>query len=442
VNSSAEPKRARHIQGLDTRELAARIVDRVCHKSSYLSLTLAAELDRHPQLTASDRHLVTELCYGVIRTHRALIAQLERHVPRTLNQKDGMVLSHLLIAAYQLLVLDRVPDFAAVDSAVSGVRKLRGAKIAGFVNALLRRVAESKARVTVAGGLLKTAPDWLQQRLESCVGGPDALALLGIVGEAGARHFEAPPACVRVIAGRAAPAWLQDAPASRWVPGAYTVSGYGDLRQRGADFTVQEEGAQILGWLVGAQPGERILDACAGRGNKSLLLAERVGTEGRIFAADLYASKLETLSEHAHALGLSLETASVDWTEGVGTVPDSFDRVLVDAPCTGVGTLRRRPEILLRLKPEDPERMATMAVAILRNAASRVRASGRVVFAVCSVLPEECEGVLARVADILEPVPFEVTELSSLIPPGSTALRLLPRVHGTDGYFVANLRLI
>ncbi|MDX2051681.1 MAG: transcription antitermination factor NusB [Polyangiaceae bacterium] len=440
MNSSAEPKAPRNVRGDNTREIAARIVDRVLTQSSYVAPTLSAELDRNSQLAPSDRHLITEVCYGVIRTYRGLIDCLSVHTPRGLNQKDGMVLAHLLVAAYQLLVLDKVPQFAAVDSAVSGVRKLRGPRMAGFVNALLRRLAASGVRMAVPEGILKTAPDWLKRRLEKCVGHEEMLALLGIQESSGVLSFHPPLPSVRVLHGHPVPAWLAEAEPSRFAPNGYRVPGHGDLRQLEGRFTVQEEGAQLLAWLVGARPGERVLDACAGRGNKALLLAERVGSEGHVLASDLYAQKLQVLAEDARTAGLSVETEPVDWTAGTGTVPDEFDRVLVDAPCTGVGTLRRRPEILLHLGADDPKRMAQISLAILRNAASRVLASGRVVFAVCSVLPDECEGVLAQVADLLELTPFEAPELSGLLESGASTLRLLPHRHGTDGYFVANLR--
>jgi 16S rRNA (cytosine967-C5)-methyltransferase len=131
-------------------------------------------------------------------------------------------------------------------------------------------------------------------------------------------------------------------------------------------------------------------------------------------------------------------TAAVDWTVGAGPVPADFDRVLVDAPCTGVGTLRRRPEISKRLEPGDPARMGELAERILRSAASRARPGARVVFAVCSVLPEDAEAIVARVGDVLAPAPFDAPEIVGLVATGETSFRLLPELHGTDGYFIAS----
>jgi 16S rRNA (cytosine967-C5)-methyltransferase len=226
---------------------------------------------------------------------------------------------------------------------------------------------------------------------------------------------------------------------------ARLVRGEGDPRQKpgfaeGA-FTVQEEGAQAIGLALGVQASDRVLDACAGRGQKATLLAERLGPAGKLFACDLYPEKLQALADDATRLGLSgIETRAVDWSVGHGGLPDDFDRVLIDAPCSGTGTLRRRPEILRRLKPEDPARLAALAETILRSAASRAKAGGTVLFAVCSVLEQECEAVVARVADVLEPAPFNAPELPAELVADKTSLRLLPGRHGTDGYFMACFR--
>src|SRR5690606_10183040 len=133
------------------------------------------------------------------------------------------------------------------------------------------------------------------------------------------------------------------------------------------------------------------------------------------------------------------EIAAVDLTVGSGPIPTGFDRALVDAPCTGTGTLRRRPEILRRLEADDPGRLAALQRAILRTAASRVRPGGRVLYAVCSVLPEEGEAVVAAAGDLLTLAPFDAPELAPLLEPTDCTLRLLPGRHGTDGFFLASL---
>ena len=186
--------------------------------------------------------------------------------------------------------------------------------------------------------------------------------------------------------------------------------------------------------------GERVLDACAGRGQKTSLFAEQVGPGGAVWATDVYPKKLAALQADSERLGAcrSQQLRAVDWTVGAGDVPADFDRVLVDAPCTGTGTLRRRPEIAARLQATDPGRLSALAETILRSAATRARPAGRVVFAVCSVLEEECEALVERVLDVLEPAPFDCPELPGVVPEGATSFRIGPTQFATDGYFAAN----
>jgi 16S rRNA (cytosine967-C5)-methyltransferase len=401
---------------------------------AYAAAALDAELSRHPQLDARDRALATELVYGCLRTRAALLAELSKHVRRGLG-KDRLVLAHLMIAAYQLMALERVPSFAAVDEAVRAIRDARGAKVAGFANAVLRKVAQSGVRLDAAASHADAAPEWLLARLTAAVGADEARQLLG--GEA--------PLAVRLRSGRELPDWLREAPSGRVATTARLVRGQGDPRKlpgySEGCFVVQEEGAQLVALALGARPGERVLDACAGRGQKTSLLSERVLPGGEVWAVDLYPAKLEALRAEHERLGLPApSTAAVDWTLGTGSVPAGFDRALVDAPCTGVGTLRRRPEIALRLGPGDPARLREVQLAIVRRVAELLRPGGRLVYAVCSVLSDESERVVEGVLDLLEPVAFDAAELAGIVPPGATSARLLPGEHGTDGYFVASLR--
>jgi 16S rRNA (cytosine967-C5)-methyltransferase len=417
------------------RDLAARVLERVDRDRAYASRSLDAELARYPQLEQRERALATELVYGSLRTRRVLESRLGRHAPRGLDRLDAWVTAHLVVAAYQILVLDRVPAFAAVDAAVGAIRQARSPRLAGFANAILRRLAASGERLDREEAAWQSLPVWLGERLEARLGADEARALID--------RSAVDAMALRLVGESSPPPWLDQAERGRASPRARIVQGVGDPRSlpgyaEGA-FVVEEEGSQLVALAVGARPGERVLDACAGHGQKASLLAEAVGPTGTLWAADLHPEKLRRLVEEFARLHLpEPATAAVDWTVGSGAVPGGFDRVLVDAPCSGTGTLRRRPEIALRLGPDDPERLAELAERILRAAARLARPGGRVVFAVCSVLGEEGEAVVARVASELVPAPFDAPELGALVDPGVTSFSLLPGRHGTDGYFVAS----
>lgn len=445
------------------RRIAAQVLRRVWQDEAYAAAALSAELDRHAGLDGRDRALATELVYGVLRTERYLLERLARH--GKIRQSDVELTIHLLVAVYQLAFLDRVPGRAAVHEAVGAIRKLRGARVAGFANAVLRKLAGEESP-PLGEAVRRSAPSWLVDALVVTVGSSEADALLGAAPpiasdaeEAGAEPTSDAVTStsatltglgLRAVAGRPLPSWMQDPAVARpspWAPRAFRYLGGGDPRRlpgyaEGA-FLLQEEGAQLVTWAVGARRGERVLDACAGRGQKASLLAELVGPEGELWATDLHAAKLDQLRDEFARLRLPPpRTEPRDWTAEERPLSDAalFDRALVDVPCAGDGTLRRRPEILRRLSPDDPKRLTRVQAAILRSAAAQVRPGGRVVYATCSVLPEACEAVLSQVSDVLEPCGFDAPEVAEVFSPQETALRLLPGRHGTDGYFVASLR--
>jgi 16S rRNA (cytosine967-C5)-methyltransferase len=311
--------------------------------------------------------------------------------------------------------------------------RIRGKGMAGFANAVLRKL--QRGTLTREQAVWGNVPTWLQGALEQVVGAVEARELVGAGTESAAVGLR--------VRGGAEVEPSSDLAKSSVVPGALRWIGAGDPRKlpayRAGQLAVQEEGAQLLALALGARSGERIWDACAGRGQKTMLFAERVAG-GQLWASDLHPNKLAALTREAERLGLpAVQTRALDLTQGVGDLPADFDRVLVDAPCTGTGTLRRRPEILLRLQPDDPKRLAALAEQIVRTAASRVKPGGRLLFSVCSVLPEECEAVVQQLGDILAPVPFDAPEITTLFGAGTTAFRLLTGQHGTDGYFAASL---
>jgi 16S rRNA (cytosine967-C5)-methyltransferase len=228
-------------------------------------------------------------------------------------------------------------------------------------------------------------------------------------------------------------------------PRAVLVRGAGDVRRlpgAGTAWIIQEEGAQVVTLVAGARPGERVLDACAGHGNKTWLLAQEVEPGGAVDASDLFPHKLAELGR-SPAGARTGKTYATDWTTGPGDVPEGYDLVLVDAPCSGVGTLRRRPEIGRRRTPEDVARLAGLQALITRQAATRARDGGRLVYAVCSVLREEGEEVARALSEgdalgvRLEPAPF-ATEIGRALAGDAPTLRILPHVEGTDGYFAAS----
>jgi 16S rRNA (cytosine967-C5)-methyltransferase len=434
------------LRRFDARVIAAEVIERVLGDAAFGAAALNASLERYPTLDERTRALTTELVYTTLRVQRSLRRRLEEYAPKGLP-KDSIFLSHLLVAATQILILDHRTAPIAVDVAVTQVKKQRGPKMAGFANAVLRKLVTGRDGFDRIAALRESCPTWLFEALVKQVGAEEADQLLGLQHtESGEIRAESHHRiALRLKTQSDIPSWLMDAPRGQWSPLCRIVEKLGDPRKRDGyaegKFVLQDEGAQLIALAVGAKSGDRVLDACAGRGQKTSLLAEQVAPNGAVCATDLHPRKLEALQEELDRLGLfGVTTKAVDFSRGSGEVTEVFDKALVDAPCTGTGTLRKRPEIAMRLEPADPARMGALSTSILRNVATRVRSGGTVVYAVCSVLPEEGEAVVSAVQDLFEPIPFVVDAVVAALGAGCAMGRLLPGRHGTDGYFLAHLR--
>ena len=385
------------------RHIATRVLHRVARDDAWATPTLDAEL-RRSSVSRVDAALATQIVYGALRAAPDLDASLARHARRPVKV-DDWTHAALLGATYQLLHLERVPSHAVVNDTVELVRMKRGKRVAGFANAILRKVAADRPGVPQPPSSV-SVPSWLLEALRSSIGVEHTEDLLRVGREPPSIDLRVRADIERDAIAESVSAAQPDAVISTTAlsPHGLRISGAGDPRAlpgyaEGA-FAVQEEGAQLIGLLLQAQPGERVLDVCAGRGGKTAQLLEAVGESGAVVATDLHEHRLEQISAELVRLRLDparVETDCVDWTVGRGRVGGEFDRVLVDAPCTGLGTLRRRPEILLRARHEDAARMGETQRLILQNAASLVRPGGTLLYAVCSPLQDEGMGVVNSV---------------------------------------------
>jgi len=432
------------------RQVAAVVIERVTDGGAYASRALDAELNR-ARLPTRDAALATEIVYGTLRVLPNLDAAISARLARAQTRMDGFVRATLRTATYQLEHLDRLPTHAIVDESVSQVRKKRGPKLAGFVNAILRKLAQARPAEPKPPSAL-VMPAWVTESHARSLG---AERLTRFLAHGHDGHTAAPALCLRAERDTREQllARLRDAlPEAEIQPAA--LSPLGVLVRRGGSpralpgyadgaFSVQEEGAQLIALAMDAQPGERIADVCAGHGGKTTLLGRRIGERGKICALDKDERKLEAIAGEFARTGISaqLEWHAIDLSVGTGGLTDEFDRVLVDAPCTGLGTAHRRPELLLRLGPGDPARLGALQRAILERAARLVRPGGVLAYAVCSPTREEGYDVAAafseghpefgwvkeRLTDLLpDPDPDGVLQIGPwLAQPGPDAYQLV-----------------
>ena len=370
------------------REIAARVLARVLSESSWIAPTLDRALHKE-KLELREAARATDLVYGTTRLLAAIDAEIDRHRPKK-KAIEPFTRAVLATSVFELAG-HRDQAHAIVSSAVNLVRRERGEGMARFTNAILRRVSEAPLELEAR------LPAALRQVIVRGVGEVRAAAIEATLSRAPALGLRAeidrdvlverlraarPDAEIQLGALSARAILLRGAGDPRTLPG----------HAEGA-FGVQEEGSQRIASLVDAQAGDRVVDACAGHGGKTAVLARAVGVSGQIVALDLHQEKLDRIAPELRRLRLGdvpFKTRAVDLTVGLGGVaPGSFDRVIVDAPCTGLGTLARRPEILLRVTAADAARVATTQLAILTRSAELVRPGGRLVYAICSPSAEE-----------------------------------------------------
>jgi 16S rRNA (cytosine967-C5)-methyltransferase len=419
------------------RAVALRVIRRVTEEGAYSNLTLAAGLSAS-SLDERDRRFATDLAYGTLRALPALDASIERAAERPLVRIDPETLAVLRLGAYQV-ERTRVPAHAAVSETVS----LGPARSRGFVNAILRRLAiageapwpEGAGDDAIAArtGLVSWAVSELRAVLPA-----------GDVEPAAAGLGERAPLTLRVNRARTTIEALA---------AALTAAGHEPSRgehhpdvlniasatpallpgYREGWFVIQDEASALVAAAVRAGPGERILDACAGPGGKASFLAALVGPQGLVVGADENRARARLVRDAGRRLGLRIPVVVQD-AGRPGLAPKSFDAALVDAPCSGLGAARRRPELLWRVPKDRLESLALLQTSILTGTADLVRPGGRLVYSVCTFPRIETDAVvrafLARRPD------FEPLAVAG--PDGPAPVhRLWPHRHGTDGMFYA-----
>jgi 16S rRNA (cytosine967-C5)-methyltransferase len=449
------------------RSLAAEVLIRVEQGGAFANLALDAALRAAGRLEPREAALATELVYGALRWQLQLDRALEQYSDRVLRELDLPVRIALRLGAFELLHHPRVPARAAVHEAVELAKELKAARASGFVNAVLRRLSErrepaplpSREADPIGHVAARFAhPRWMVERWAGWLGLEQAEALCHA-------NQQQAPAAVRVNLRRAtlpeaqallAKAGVESQP-GRYGPEALVLAAGAppalDLEgwEAGA-FQAQDEAAQLVARYAAPAAGQRVLDACAAPGGKACHLAELVGPEGSVLAVDLHERKAQIVAEAAARLGhANLRALAADATlplpPEAQAPPEGFDLVLLDAPCSGLGTLRRHPEVKLRRTPEDVDRLAQLQQRLLEQVSRSVKKGGLLVYALCTLTPEEsdeqAQRFLAAHADFREeraPAGWALPAAEAECLDERGRLRTLPSRTGMDGFFAVRLR--
>lgn len=443
------------------RRAAFVILRRVEQENAYASVLLSG-LDERTR--DDDRALCHELVFGVLRRQLWLDCALEHFANRRLESVDSLVRLALRLGLYQLRFLSRIPPSAAVNESVSLVRAARLKSAATFVNAVLRRATREPnydPAADIENPLEKLAietshPLWLIERWCAVLGSEEAAALARANNEAAPVSFRITAKAIKEYGGperlikqfELAGVSLSE---SKLIPNAWRVAGHQTARERehltaakllrkltgeGLIY-LQDEASQLVGHLLVPQSGDRVLDACAAPGSKSTQIASLSPTS-MIVAGDLHEHRLRVLralaaAQHSDAI----QIVSYDATRALPFAEAAFDCILVDAPCSGTGTLRHNPEIRWRIKPPDIAEISMTQTKILRNAAATVRPGGRVLYSTCSLEPEENEAVVERFAREHTEFRGVQFDISPELKTKTSAVRTWPHRQDVDGFFIA-----
>ncbi len=420
------------------RTAAFEILLRIETTDAYASELLHSS--RFAKLSPADHGLLTELVMGVLRWRSVLDAKIAERSSQAIVKLDVEVLTALRLGAYQVLFLDRVPRHAAVNESVELVKSARKRSAAGLVNAVLRKIERMSPDLNTGSA----HPDWLVERWTGTYGSDAA--------RRGCEYDQRAPN----VTIRAKPEYLGELREAGFSlsPGKLIASAFvvnsGDITRtkalRDRRVFIQDEASQLVALLVGS--GKNILDCCAAPGGKTRILAERNPT-AMVVAVELHPQRAALLRKLVPAENVRVIAADVRKMPFAGT----FDRILVDAPCSGTGTLARHPEIKWRLRPEDLPDLQSRQLAILGSAMKQVAPGGRLVYSTCSLEGEEngevvekalaahpafrvvaCKEELERLRLERELVWKDIDSLTK-----GPYLRTLPGIHPCDGFFAAIL---
>lgn len=436
----------------NARETALRVLISCRNNGAWADAALKAQMNRDG-ISGADAALCSRMVYGVLQNQLLLDFYLTAYCSQKPDHLQFPLLDILRLGAYQILFLDKVPDSAAVNESVKLAKLFGRGAASGLVNAVLRKVSQNKEKLPGIPerdearylSIKYSHPKWLVKRL------------LGILGREETEQFLAANNTVAPITAQVNPlktteeALIAELEASgvtvkhhRWVPGCLELSGTGDLTTLAAfcagKFQVQDPAARLVAMIAGVKPGDRVLDVCAAPGGKSFSAAFAMGNQGSITACDLHENKLKRVVEGAERLGVTcMETAAADGRLNRSEWVEAFDVVLVDAPCSGLGIIRKKPDTRYK-KADDLFTLPVVQSAILENASTYVRSGGILVYSTCTILPEENEELVSVFLAEHPDFTMEPFALPEPVGENQGSLTLWPQRHDTDGFYICRMK--
>ena len=454
--------RTRHSEGGPTRDrgtlyagprgTAVKVLNRVDRTDSYLDKVLDSEL-RGPDLNDLDKGLLAEIVHGVLRWQGRLDWILNGFSHGNFAKSEINVRNALRVALYQVLFLERVPHHAAVNEAVEFVKRVRGEKPAGLVNAVLRniirnidgiRYPDPASDKTQYLAVYYSHPQWMVRRWVERFGEDEAIQLLRA-------NNERPSLALRVNTFRTNTATVMSelerqeirATVSPYIPyfvRVKTLSRIGQMELfRKGYFTIQDESAALPTLLLDPRPGDRVLDLCAAPGGKTTHIAELMQNRGEVVALDKYDAKIKLIRGACERLGLRNVRIQVD--DALTYTTDPVDRILLDAPCSGLGVLAKKPDMKWKRDAADVGHLVGLQERLLESAARLLRPGGVLVYSTCTIEPDENQRLMESFCERHPEFRLEDARIfvhGDLVSAEGYVITY-PHRHGMDGSFAARL---
>lgn len=441
---------------INPREVAADALTEISRISAYNNVTLRKYLRQNGAMPRKDRAFVTECVNGTLRNMIYIDYIINSFSKTKTDRMKPFILSVLRMSVYEIIFMDRVPDAAACSEAVDLVKKRGFGKLSGFVNGVLRSVASGWGKVELPP---MDTPEYLSVKYSH----PLWLVKMWLakydyatVEKICAAGNKAPDVCICVNTKRISPEELKERLEKKGIsvsPGIYAknalhIKGASDLSEmdefREGLFHVQDESSMLAVDVLAPCAGESVLDVCAAPGGKSFLAAEKMDNRGKILSCDIHPHKIELIKQTAQRLGAGIiETKLRDASVINADETEKYDRVIVDAPCSGFGLIRKKPDIKINRTGEDIDALTALQKQILDASALCVKPGGILVYSTCTICKKENE---MNYKYILDKADFEPVDIRGLLPEslreyaGDGFIQLLPGVSETDGFFISAAR--
>ena len=429
------------------REKVAQILKDIEKDDTYLQLALKKELDT---LEAKDKGFANELIYGTIKWRLRLDYVLDQFSKTPVKKMKPFVRQLMRMSVYQILFLDKVPASAAINEAVKIMHKRKMSNLSGFVNGVLRNIDRNKSEITYPNlSVYYSIPEWIITRWMKYYGEMETKAICESLSQRARvciriNTLKTTKDKVKALLSEEGITVLEEGflPESLYI---HAPSGiHHSPSFKAGLWTVQDESAMLVGHVLGPEKGDEILDVCSAPGGKTVHLAELMQNEGHIIGADVHEHKIELIEKNAKRLGASIVEGKLqdgmlineDWKE-------KFDKILLDAPCSGLGIIKRKPDIRYAKDETEIRDINNIQRKLLKNAINYLKKDGILVYSTCTLTQEENQNMVEYALSLglqLDAIPYDMPACLKPYIKDNAYIEILPHVTDTDGFFMARFR--